>query len=86
MLRFKRVRVYNVVRDGSGGLAKHVRNDSIKGYVADREHILIAVFLAGFAGYQLESIPCVLTQDADVFGGDETAGNKSYSKQIADPF
>lgn len=85
MLRIKGVRGYDVVRNGSGRFAKHVGNDSIKGYIANSEHILIAVFFAGFAGNQLETIPHELPQDADVFAGDETAGNKPDSEQVADP-
>jgi len=80
MFRVKSVRIYDVVRDGRGGYAKHIGNDSIKGDIANREHILIAVFLAGFAGHQFEAIPRILPQYTDVFAGDKAAGNKSYSE------
>lgn len=48
----KRIGVHDVVRDGSGGYAKHVRNDSIKGDITNGEHVLIAVLLTVFAGYE----------------------------------
>ena len=47
---------------------------------------MIAVFLAGFAGYQFEAIPRILSQNADVLAGDKAAGDKSDSEQVADPF
>jgi len=86
MLGVKSVGVYKVVRDGRGGFAKHVGNDSIKGYVADGKDILIAVLLAGFAGDQLEAIPRILAKDADILVGDKTAGYQSKPEQVADPF
>ena len=46
---------------------------------------MIAVLLAGFARYQLEAIPRIFPQDADVFAGDKTAGNESDSEQVANP-
>ena len=62
-----------LVRDGSGGFAKHVGNDS---NIANGKHVLITVFLTGFVGNQLESVSCVLPQYTDVFARDKTAGNK----------
>ena len=50
VLRVKRIGAYKVVRDESGGFAKHVGNDSIKGYIADGKNILESILFAGFAG------------------------------------
>lgn len=86
MLRVKSVRVYNVVRDGRCGFAKHVGNDSIKGNIANGEHILIAVFLTGFTGHQLEAIPCKFPEDTGILVGDKATGNQAETKQVADPF
>jgi hypothetical protein len=86
MLRVKEIGFYKVVRDGSGGFAKHVGNDSIKGYIADGKNILEPVLFAGFAGNKLKPVTGILPQDSYRFAGDKTAGNKAEAKQVADPF
>jgi len=50
----KGIGFYKVVSDGSGGFAKHVGNDSIKGYIADGKDILESILFAGFAGNKLK--------------------------------
>lgn len=72
IFRVKGVRVYDVVRDGGGRFAKHVINDSIQGNIADREHVLIAVLLAGFAGHQLETVTSIFAQDTDILNQTST--------------
>jgi hypothetical protein len=47
---------------------------------------LKAVLFAGFTGNELESISCVLSQNADVFGWDKAAGNQTEAKEVANPF
>jgi len=77
--------VNNIARDGCGGFAKHVGDDSIESDFADGEHVLIAVFLAGFTGYQFETVARKFAQDPGVPIRDKTAGNQTEAKQIADP-
>jgi hypothetical protein len=86
VLGVKGIGFYKVVSDGSGGFAKHVGNDSIKGYIADGKNILESILFAGFAGNKLKPITGILPQDSDRFAGDITAGNKAEAKQVADPF
>jgi len=76
----------DVVRDGRGGNAKHVGNDSIKGDITNSKHILIAVLLTGFAGNQLKTVPGILTQDTDILAWDKAARNKPDTEQVPNPF
>jgi hypothetical protein len=62
---FKRIGFYKVVRDGSGRFAKHVGNDSIKGYIADGKSILEPILFAGLAGNKLKPVTGILPQDPD---------------------
>jgi len=77
--------VYKVVRDGRSRFAEHVGNDSIKGDIANGEGVLEAILFARLAGNELEAIPCVLPQNADVLRWDKAAGNQTEAKEIADP-
>ena len=86
VLGVKGIGFYKVVRDGCGGFAKHVGNDSIKSYIADGKSILESILFAGFAGNKLKPVAGILPQDPDQFAGDKTAGNKAEAKQVADPF
>ncbi|TEB09360.1 hypothetical protein Psfp_04277 [Pelotomaculum sp. FP] len=44
-----------------------------------------AILLAGLAGNELKTIPCVLPQDANILGRNEAAGYKTETKQVANP-
>ena len=61
-----------VVGDGKGRFAEHVGNDSIKGYIADRESILETILFARFTGNQFKPVARIFAQNLNRLFGDET--------------
>lgn len=86
VLRVKEIRGDQVVRDGRGRLAKHVGDDSIKGYIANSESILETIFFTAFAANKFKTISGVFAENTDRFVGDVTSGDQTQTEEVSDPF
>lgn len=84
--RVKRVRFYQIVRNGRSGFSKHVGDDEIKRNIADSESVLVAVLLASVTGNELEAVAGIFPEDADGLVRDKTARNQTEPEKAADPF
>ena len=75
MNRVKGIRGNQVVRDGRGRFAKHVGNDSIKGYIADSEGILKTILFTAFTGNKFGTVAGVFMKNTNWFLGNKTSWN-----------
>ncbi|EQB20861.1 hypothetical protein UNSWDHB_1811 [Dehalobacter sp. UNSWDHB] len=71
MYRVKGIRRNQIVRDGRGRFAKHVGDDSIKGYITNSEGILETVLFTTFTGNKFKAVAGVFPKNTNRFIGDQ---------------
>lgn len=85
-IRVKRVRLYQIIRNGRSEFSKHVEDDGIKRDITDSESVLVAVLLASVTGNELEAVAGIFSEDADGLVRDIAARDQAKPEKVADPF
>jgi hypothetical protein len=83
--RVKGIRGNQVVRDGRGRFAKHVGDDSIKGYIANSESILKTVLFTAFTANKFVTVSGVFTENTNGFTGNITSRYQTQPEEVSDP-